>query len=84
MSRKIWKFELKLTETQTIKLPEYATPLTAQIQNGTICVWFTVNPLMPNCNKDIYIFGAGSSLPNPHGDYISSVQLHGLAWHVFH
>ena len=83
MSKTIFKYQLSIKDTQNINLPANSEPLSVQIQNGVICVWFVVDTSMPTEIAEINIFGTGHSLPDVMGKHIGAVQLNSLVWHVF-
>jgi hypothetical protein len=83
MNKKIFKYPLLITGKQKLELPANAEPLSAQVQNGQLCIWFIVDTHMPPRDAEIYIYGTGNNLPEFIGNYISTVQMEGLVWHIF-
>lgn len=86
MQKTIWKYQLNITDTQNVMMPEGAEILTAQIQNGCgLCLWALVNPEAPKQRREIEILGTGNPAPNANRRYISTVQMQGgnLVWHIF-
>jgi hypothetical protein len=89
MSAVIWKYPLQITDVQVISVPEGSIPLTAQIQDGTLCIWVKVED--PDAHKvlqTIHVYGTGNPLPEPKWRvYVGSVQekIRGLSavWHVY-
>lgn len=82
----IWKFPLKVADTQVIDIPMPADILTIQMQGETPCLWALVNPdAEEKAIKAIAIFGTGHPLPDRAMTYIGTFQLHGgaLVFHVF-
>lgn len=86
---RIFKYPLVVTDEQTVRMPG-ARPkiLSAQVQNGTICLWALVDAASPVISDvKISIFGTGNPLPENVGTmvFIDTVQLHGgsLVFHVF-
>lgn len=80
----IWKWNLNLTDQQTIQMPEGSRPLTVQIQGGDICMWSAVDPLAVKVPFTIIIVGTGNSGPDFSGSrYIGTVQQGPFVWHVF-
>lgn len=83
---KIWKWELKETDEQTISLPAGAKILTVQVQSRTPCLWalcdVEVGIAAP---RRISIYGTGHPIPSAPGRYISTFQLleGRLVFHVF-
>ena len=86
MERSIFKYELKITDEQAIKMPSQSEILTAQVQDGKIQLWAIVYPSNPKELIAIEIYGTGSPFPSmgmAERKYISTVQLNGLVWHIF-
>lgn len=85
MNTVIYKYNLKLTDRQTLNLPDSATLLTVQEQNGILCLWALVNPKFPLEPRIIEILGTGNLVPVAQRKYISTVQTNqgSLVWHVF-
>lgn len=83
----IWKFELKVTDHQTIKLPKEADILSVQSQNETVCLWALVNPKNELEDRYFEIFGTGHpiALETTLKEYVGTFQLHGgsLVFHLF-
>jgi len=80
----IWKYELKITDTNHVMMPEASKILTAQMQGNVLCIWAMVAPSSPLRERVIRIVGTG----NPFRDaqncrYIASVQERVFVWHVF-
>lgn len=83
----IWKFELKLTDIQSIQLSAAAEILSIQIQEGlggkkTLCLWAKLNPLEAKAYRWIAIVGTGQEFEFE-GKFLSTIQWDGLVWHVF-
>ncbi len=83
----VWKYPLEITDVQTIRLPDGAVPLAAQMQGQTLCMWVKVDTnqdLLVNEWK-VYIHGTGHKIINPKAHYVDTFQLHGggLVFHVF-
>lgn len=83
--KKIFKYELKVTEEQIIHLPENAKILSCQFQSDVLCLWalFDTRTRFKQPRK-IRIIGTG----NPIYDsevlvFISTVQKGLFVWHVF-
>lgn len=82
----IWKFPIKVTDVQSIPIPEQAKILTVQVQNGQPCVWVQLDPGHAKTGRTIRIAGTGHPLPDAESLlYIGTFQLHGggLVFHVF-
>ena len=74
----IYKYPLKITDTQVIKLPFNSRILTVQSQNGGVCLWAQVEE--NNTDKEehtIDIFGTGHPMDDKERNYIGTVQTNG-------
>ena len=86
----IWKYELQVTDEQTIAMPKDCDFLTVQVQNGKPCLWASVDSNSPEVDQKILTIGTGNPIPkDTHADctnYIGTYQLNGgrLVFHVFH
>jgi hypothetical protein len=88
--RTIWKFPLKIADSQTIDVPDGAQFLCVQAQGDVPTAWFKVNTT--NTSKQawqVFIVGTGNPYPeeaaNRAADYVGTVQTDGgsLVWHVW-
>jgi hypothetical protein len=79
----IWKFQLDLFDEQQIILPVGAKILTAQINQGSICLWAEVEAYAKKENRSIFIVGTGHPLPNCVTKYIATVQADNFVWHIY-
>lgn len=82
----IYKYPIKITDEQKVKLPLNAEILTAQMQGDTLCLWAKVeegNTSMEE--RTIEVFGTGHPMSDNNRRYIGTTQMHGgaLIWHVF-
>jgi hypothetical protein len=86
----IYKYKLLNNET-TLNLPHAAKLLSAQLQDGDICLWFLLDETvleMPEFCKDrtFTIFGTGIKFPNTKAhNYISTIlsSNHAIVYHIF-
>ncbi len=86
MNKTIWKFELKITDTQDVKMPSGTKILSVQNQNNKACLWGLLVPNGNNELRTIEIFGTGSIIPYDGGVervFIGTIQDGTLVWHVF-
>ena len=82
--RTIWKFPLKITDHQSIKMPQGPRLLTVQIQDGVPMLWAMVDTNTGiTWDIEIRIYGTGNPGPNEAENYIATFQQDGLVWHVF-
>lgn len=82
----IFKYELPITdEVITLKLPEKYAICDIQNQNGTLCIWCTVDVHKPLIDVKFKIFGTGHQIIDIENlYYLKTVQMNdGLVWHVF-
>ena len=85
--RRIYKYELEVTDVQQVDIPMGAIILSAQNQNGQVCVWALVDPTHPPLSRTFRIYGTGNPCDVTLGKstFIDTVQTMGgrLVWHVF-
>lgn len=81
----VWKYKLRLTDTQTIEVPKGGEILSAQSQYGDICLWVLLDPDSAKERREIEIYGTGNPIHDAERKFIGTVQLHGgsLVFHVF-
>lgn len=82
----IYKYQLTITDKQTIKLPLGFKILSIQQQNYELTIWALVDPSeKEKVNSTFYIFGTGHEIYSEQDlEYISTVQMiNRLVWHVF-
>ena len=86
--QRIWKWELEITDLQTIAVPRDPSFLSVQFQSGTLCLWALVDPDEPKRKYAIRIIGTGNPISDPPlsaNRFIGTVQQFNgeLVWHVF-
>lgn len=83
----IYKYPLGFLDTQEVPLPKGATVLSAQVQNGVICLWALCNTDAPIAPRTIYTVGTGHNFNMDPSviRFIGTVQLSGgaLVFHLF-
>lgn len=58
--------------------------LSAQEQDGNICVWYEVDENQNfNTIKNFFIIGTGKYFLMPNGHYVNTIQLNGFVWHIY-
>lgn len=63
MEKKIFKYPLQIKDQQVVELPVGAEILSIQNQNGTVCLWALVNPvIILKSERLIEIFGTGNPI----------------------
>ena len=82
---KIFKYELKITDQQTIQMPLGATILSADQQAGGLYLWAEVDPTNPPSDRTFQIIGTGNPIPNVATcrRFIDTVVIGAFVWHVF-
>lgn len=87
MLHTIYKYQLQITDRQTITIPASALILSVQFQNGVLCLWALVNPIADQTTKNIAIIGTGNPIENLHPRnlyHLATAQDEdGFVWHVF-
>jgi hypothetical protein len=84
--KKIFKYELAITDSQTVTMPTGAEILTIQNQGPRIQLWALVAEGQPPVARKIECHGTGNPIQNANGlTYIASVQTHQgqFIWHFF-
>lgn len=79
----IYKYTIKLTERQNVTMPVTADIICAQVQDGKICLWATVDTESEFEERLIGIFGTGNALPQLSMRHIDTVQIAPFVWHIF-
>lgn len=82
----IWKFELKLTGMQEVRMPEGAELLSVANQNGNLCLWAMVDHRKKRQFRFIEIIGTGNLIPMDMGvdrKFIGTAVFDTFVWHVF-
>ena len=81
---KIWKWNLEVTDRQTLEMPTGAEVLTVQVQNEVPQLWALCHPMSPKERRIFAVYGTGQPISHP-GKYIATFQLHGggFVGHVF-
>jgi hypothetical protein len=83
----IYKYPIKITDTQTVNLPLNAEILTVKMQGETLCLWAKVEEGNA-CTEErtIEVFGTGHAMSMKYNRrYIGTAQQAGgsLIWHIF-
>lgn len=86
----IWKYPLALADEQSIEMPEGATVLSVQAQNGAVTLWAEVRPYHPLKARRFRIYGTGHPIDRNNLKYIGTVQMPSsfmeqlpFVWHIF-
>ena len=79
----IWKYQLKLTDEQTVNMQKDAEILTVQLQGCSLCLWARVNPSNSQESRNILIHGTGHQVDDK-AKYIATFQCSvDMVFHVF-
>lgn len=85
--RKIFKYELEITDIQEVYIPSDHKILSVNFQSGRLCLWALVDPSSFPFSVTVEIFGTGHPVPDPIGfdrEYIGTALNSRLVWHVFY
>jgi hypothetical protein len=90
MTTKIFKYQLKLKDEQTVAMPGPARILSVQMQNDKVQMWAVVTPGAPLMEVPVKIVETGKPIDDLDGwTFIGTVQMYRLetpepaVWHVF-
>jgi hypothetical protein len=85
VARAIWKYQIEVTDRQSVEMPSGAMPLFVGVQGGDVCLWAEVDPEVGKQPRTILVFGTGHPMPDDPGSYIGTFMLHGgaLVFHVY-
>lgn len=81
----IWKYPLDLVGEQTLLVPVLAKPLTTQMQDGTICIWFEVQQHYKESRhpRKVHVVGTGHAEIQEDWLYAGTVQDGFFVWHIY-
>lgn len=79
----IYKYILKITDRQLVRMHEGANILTTANQRGELCIWAEVDTSRPCENRNIRIVGTGNPFIPKNPGYIGSAQIEDFVWHVY-
>lgn len=84
-SRRIWKFNLRITDEQHVEMPMGMEFLDAQFQGDQLCLWALVDANEETHSHRFFIVGTGNPFPREAAYHIATVQQPGtsLVWHIF-
>lgn len=80
--KRIYKYNLKLQETQSIKAP-ITKVLCVQMQHNELVLWAEVDTGKVEKELFVVIVGTGHEIPEHAEQYISTVQDGYYVWHVY-
>lgn len=82
----IYKYPIDIKDVQTVTMPMNSKILTAQVQQGKLCLWAMVDEKNDRTEEHIIeVFGTGHPMINMPRNYIGTIQWMGghLVFHVF-
>lgn len=83
----IYKYPLHVADIQEVKLPAGATPLTVEVQHGSLCLWAFVDTNASLETRTIYMYGTGHKVSHRIEEmaFLGTVQMAGgnLVFHLF-
>ena len=83
----IFKYQLSITDKQTIELPQYAKILCVGVQSEYIYLWALIDTEATlNEMRDIEIYGTGNPVCEINGTdrpYLGTCFINGFVWHIF-
>lgn len=85
MTKSIFKYEIKMEDSQIVMMPKNAEILCSDVQYGKMCLWALVNPNAEKESRLIIVKGTGHSIDEENMKYIGTNQMmegH-LVWHIF-
>lgn len=81
----IYKYPLKVTDTQIMEIPAFSTMLTVQTQYKQPCLWVEVETDHVNEKVQIFTYGTGQEIKEQGIKYIGTYQPYpGLVYHVYY
>mgnify|MGYP001592531188 CR=1 FL=1 len=82
---RVFKYQLEVTDRQTVIMPKAARILCVQAQNGRPCLWALVPDDMAPELRVIFTHGTGHTCSSDIGSYVGTYQLQNGAFvgHVF-
>jgi len=79
----IYKYPLEVTDVQSLELPKGYEILSVGEQGGGLVMWAEVDPEQPLYQARIRIVGTGQPISPVDRQFIGTVQIGMMAWHVF-
>lgn len=89
--KQVLKWQLTITNAQTLRVPESTTLLSVHEQDDILCVWGLADLSESVHDRIIYVVGTGNITPyavqEDDARYVGTVVMtgfhQGLVWHVF-
>ncbi len=86
MSDVIYKYVLKIEDTQTIRMPVTARILSVQVQRDVPCIWAVVDlDVIGFEDRQFIVYGTGHLMTGDEGRFIGTFQMArgSLVFHLF-
>lgn len=80
----IFKYQLNITDEQSLFVPQGFRPLSVGNQHGQVTMWAEVKALTPDRYVKVRIIGTGNMMPNMAGfHFVGTVFQDPFVWHVY-
>ncbi len=83
MSRRIYKYPLRISGEQDVEMPEGAELLSVGGQGGELVLWAQVDPDARLVRRKVILYGTGHELRDEPHRYVGTVQFGIFVWHVY-
>lgn len=87
--KRIYKYELEITDTQQIETHKFCQILSVQMQNDKPYLWVVIDEYEPMQKLNISMFGTGYPISknfyigHEHNTFCGTIQQSLFVWHVF-
>jgi len=83
--KRIWKYELEITDKQIISIPSVLKILSLQTQRGVPCLWVEIDDEFIKRDVTIVMFGTGHQMDTIERCFVGTFQtMNGsLVFHVY-
>lgn len=84
--KKIFKYELKIKDSQIVKIPDEAKILSVKNQNNKLVVWAEVSDNQMINDVEFLVIGTGNPIDKKLYNYkfIDSVIMGQFVWHIYY
>lgn len=87
MTKRVFKWALKLEEVTTVMMPRGAQVIAAGAQKhepGHVQIWAVVADRQDDLTpREFYVVGTGWKFAEPHAEYVGTAFADPYVWHVF-
>lgn len=77
----VWKYPLKFSKRQEVRMPAGAHILDVQVQGQLPCMWAEVESDNAEVRRIFELVGTGQAVPT--GGHVATFQCDGYVWHVY-